>query len=49
LAAGADTYLTKPLDVVDFFQVLDKTSPANQGKNSALAARSSGQLSEVGS
>jgi CheY-like chemotaxis protein len=47
MTAGADTYLTKPLDVVDFFQVLDRTTAANNGKSSTTAARSNRRLTEV--
>ena len=47
VTAGADAYLTKPLDVVNFFQVLDKTTAANNGKSSATTARSNRHLTEV--
>ena len=49
LTAGANTYLTKPLDVAEFFEVLDKATMAANGKGATLAARSSEQLTEVGS
>jgi CheY-like chemotaxis protein len=45
--AGADTYLTKPLDVTEFFRVLDKTIAASNGKSSTTAARSNGHPIEV--
>jgi PAS domain S-box-containing protein len=47
VTAGADSYLTKPLDVANFFQVLDKTTAANNGKSSATTARSNRHLTEV--
>jgi PAS domain S-box-containing protein len=47
VTAGANTYLTKPLDVAEFFRVLDKTLAANNGKSSTTAARSNGRLTEV--
>ncbi|HEV3243217.1 MAG TPA: PAS domain S-box protein [Chthoniobacterales bacterium] len=33
MKAGAVSYLTKPLDVVEFFRVLDQTAPATNGAN----------------
>jgi CheY-like chemotaxis protein len=36
--AGSDTYLTKPLDVVEFFRVLDRAFEANDRKYPAMAA-----------
>src|ERR1700731_775007 len=33
MKAGAATYLTKPLDVVEFFRILDQTAPATNGAN----------------
>jgi CheY-like chemotaxis protein len=47
VTAGADAYLTKPLDVANFFQVLDKTTAANNGKSSTTATRSNMNLTEV--
>ena len=47
VTAGADAYLTKPLDVSNFFQVLDKTTAANSGKSSSTATRSNRNLTEV--
>jgi CheY-like chemotaxis protein len=38
MTAGATTYLTKPIDVAEFFQVLDKTA-ANSAQNSKKAAQ----------
>ncbi|HXX41259.1 MAG TPA: ATP-binding protein [Chthoniobacterales bacterium] len=38
--AGSDAYLAKPLDVVEFFRVLDTTFAANDRKTSAVAASS---------
>jgi CheY-like chemotaxis protein len=38
LSAGASAYLTKPLDIAEFFRVLDETlSPAEAGKEQAAA------------
>ena len=34
MAAGAATYLTKPLDVIEFFDVLDKTEKRSNGTES---------------
>ena len=45
MTAGSDTYLTKPLDVVEFFRVLDKTFAASDRKCSAMAVPSSLQTS----
>jgi signal transduction histidine kinase/ActR/RegA family two-component response regulator len=47
MTAGAGTYLTKPLDVGEFFRVLDKVTPANNGKSSTTAGRPNGHLAEV--
>jgi PAS domain S-box-containing protein len=47
VTAGANTYLTKPLDVAEFFRVLDKTIAASSGKNSTTAACSNERLTEV--
>ena len=47
VTAGADAYLTKPLDVVNFFQVLDRTTAAHNGKSSSTATRSNRNLTEV--
>lgn len=47
MTAGADAYLTKPLDVDEFFRVLDRTTAANNGKCSTKAACTDGHLTEV--
>jgi len=47
MTAGAATYLTKPLDVAEFFRVLDKTTAANNGQSSTAAARSNEYLTEI--
>jgi PAS domain S-box-containing protein len=47
VTAGADAYLTKPLDVANFFQVLDKTTAANNGKSSTTATRSNMNMTEI--
>ena len=44
MTAGSDTYLTKPLDVVEFFRVLDKTFAAHDRKCSAIAVPSNEYL-----
>jgi FixJ family two-component response regulator len=38
MKAGAATYLTKPLDVAKFFQVLDQTAIATNGAHKSSAA-----------
>jgi PAS domain S-box-containing protein len=40
MKAGAATYLTKPLDVVEFFRVLDQTAAATNGANKPSAPAS---------
>lgn len=48
LAAGASAYLTKPLDVVEFFRVLDETiSKINKNGRSCVASVSNGHITEV--
>jgi PAS domain S-box-containing protein len=36
MTAGASTYLTKPIDVADFFRVLDKTGDTNGKQSTAV-------------
>jgi signal transduction histidine kinase/ActR/RegA family two-component response regulator len=47
VTAGANTYLTKPLDMVNFLHVLDKTTSANNRKSPTTATRSNRNLTEV--
>ena len=47
LAAGAIHYLTKPLDVAEFFSVLDKTIRSGNGAKSSPAPAQNRQLSEI--
>ncbi len=48
MAGGARAYLTKPLDVAEFFRVLDQTIAANQTDNGSTAPTvSNGHLTEV--
>jgi CheY-like chemotaxis protein len=37
-SAGSNSYLTKPLDVTEFFTVLDKTFAADDEKRAAMSA-----------
>jgi len=47
LAAGAIHYLTKPLDVAEFFSVLDKTIRSGNGAKSSPTPAQNRQLSEI--
>ncbi len=47
MSAGAAHYLTKPLDVNKFFQVLDETNATDSAEQSTAAAISNGDLEEA--
>jgi CheY-like chemotaxis protein len=47
MTAGADSYLTKPLDVADFFRVLDKTIAVNDRKSATVAPHANECLTKV--
>jgi CheY-like chemotaxis protein/anti-sigma regulatory factor (Ser/Thr protein kinase) len=45
MTAGASTYLTKPIDIADFFRVLDKTARTNGKRASASCSKGTEQRS----
>ena len=47
MSAGAAHYLTKPLDVNKFFQVLDETNAIDSAEQSPAAAVSNGEVKEA--
>jgi ActR/RegA family two-component response regulator len=47
MSAGATHYLTKPLDVNKFFQVLDETNGIDSAEQSPAAAISNGDVKEA--
>lgn len=49
MTAGATTYLTKPLDVAEFFRVLDTTTATNNGKSHSRVSNCDNDRAEVSS